>query len=368
MLSEQIERLFYDNGYYKIASNLPEYTFYYRKENQGITVLFVIDYRQGLYISEDQYTHLKHKIAGFMNERGAEAVHILTLILSSDTEKAKKLCIRDSFCWMIDTGSRRLIIHENQVSDFYGWKGMLEEFLACPPQGEDMQEYGGMPQSGTADGKSEGKNAGRKFWSRERTAGTSWVTIGLVAVNVILFLICTFTGELLYNIGAVSVREVLEDGSYYRILSSMFLHWDINHLFSNMIVLYYIGEIVEKKTGHLSYALIYFLSGIVGNVFSMGYELLSGQYYSSVGASGAVFGVEGALFLLLIIHRGKMEHMTVGRMAFSIAFSLYCGFTAASVNNAAHIGGVLMGFAAAAVIMMLRPHAGTGKDRGINES
>lgn len=374
MLSEQMEQLFYGNGYYKIASNLPEYTFYCRKENQGTTILFVIDYRQGLWVSEDQYAHLKHRIAGFMKEKGEEDVHILTLILSADTEKAKKLCISDSFCWMIDVVSKRLIIHENQVPDFYGWKGLLEEYLAVLQQDENRSGDGGMenpgnpPESGGTGGNFGGGKSGRKYRSRRQIAEMSWVTVGLVAVNVIVFLICTFTGDLLYNIGAVSVRDVLEEGAYYQVLSSMFLHWDVNHLFSNMIVLYYIGEIVEKKTGHLSYALIYFLSGIMGNVFSMGYELLTEQYYSSAGASGAVFGVEGALFLLLIIHRGKMEQMTVGRLAFSIVFSLYCGFTSAGVNNAAHIGGVLMGFAVTAVIMMLRPHAGTGKDRGFNES
>ena len=58
----------------------------------------MIDYRQGLWVSEDQYAHLKHRIAGFMKEKGEEDVHILTLILSADTEKAKKLCISDSFC------------------------------------------------------------------------------------------------------------------------------------------------------------------------------------------------------------------------------------------------------------------------------
>ena len=100
----------------------------------------------------------------------------------------------------------------------------------------------------------------------------------------------------------------------------------------------------------------------------MGYELLSGDYISSVGASGAVFGVEGALLLLVILQRGRMESVTISLMVFVIAFSLYCGFTSTDVNNAAHIGGVLMGFALAACFCMLRPYFRTGKDEGINEN
>ena len=192
-------------------------------------------------------------------------------------------------------------------------------------------------------------------WSRGRIARMPWVNICLVAVNVIVFLICTFTGELLYNKGAFGVSEIMADGSYYRMITSMFLHVDTQHLFNNMIILFFVGEIVEKKVGHIPYVVIYFLSGIAGDVFSMGYELLSGDYYSSVGASGAVFGVEGALFLLVLLNRGKLESITMGRMAFAILFSLYCGFTDTNTNNAAHVGGILMGFAAAALIMFLRP-------------
>ena len=354
----QIENLFYSAGYDKISTNLSEYAFYYRKESQGITAIFVIDYHKGIYISEEQYAHMKEKGAEFLRAGGETDVHMLSLILSEDTDTAKKLCVSDSFCWMIDMGSNRLIIHENQVADFYGWKTILEEFMTNPSY-----------DAGYADAPQEqGQAPKRHKWTAERIAAMPWVNICLVAVNVIVFLICTFSGELLYNKGAFGVKEVIEDGSYYRMITSMFLHADVQHLFSNMIVLYYVGEIVERKMGHIPYVVLYFLSGIAGNVFSMGYELLLRDYYSSVGASGAVFGVEGAMLFLVILNHGRLEYMTLGRLAFAILFSLYSGFTSTNVNNAAHIGGVLMGFAAAAVIMIMRPQTGTRKDRDFNEN
>ena len=334
---DRLENLFFEQGYGKIPSNLPEFNFYCHREVQGINVLHVIDYRQGLYISDDQYTHLKERIGMFFRDRGEQEIHVMTLVLCDDTEKARKLCENDRFCWIIDTREYRLLIHETQTADFYGWKEILEEYLfALIRESVEAAEPAG---------KSEKADYPRNV---------SWVNAALVAVNVIIFLICTFTGDLLYNKGAFQLRALWQ-GEWYRLFTSMFLHWNVEHLFSNMIVLYYVGEIVEKKVGHIPYVIIYFLSGIAGDIFSMGYELLSGDYYSSVGASGAVFGVEGALLLLMILHRGKMEHMTVSRLVFAIAFSLYCGFTGSYVNNAAHIGGVLMGFVAAAVIVMLCP-------------
>ncbi len=327
----RLENLFFEQGYGKIPSNLPEFNFYCRREVQGITVLHVIDYRQGLYISTDQYTHLKEQIEAFFRDRGEREVHVMTLILSEDTEKAKKLCGGDGFCWVIDSREYRLLIHETQAADFYGWKDILEEFLFS------------LAREGAA---ATGEKAAPK--KRVDWRALSWVNIILVALNVIIFLICTFTGDLLYNKGAFQLRALWQ-GEWYRLFTSMFLHWNVEHLFSNMIVLYYVGAIVERRLGAVSYTALYVLSGLAGNIFSMGYELFTNAYGSSAGASGAVFGVEGALLFLVMAHRGKLEYMTAGRVAFAIAFSLYCGFTSPGVNNAAHVGGVLMGFATAAV-------------------
>lgn len=274
----------------------------------------------------------------------------MSLILCTDTQKAKKLCLCDSFCWMIDTIADKLIIHESQVSDFYGWKGILEDFLF---------DLSNRPKESFAK---EERNIGKNRRNQKGIGRFSLVNIILVSVNVILFLICTFTGDMLYNKGALSVMYIVEDKAYYRVISSMFLHWDVRHLFSNMIVLYYVGEIVERRIGHLPYAIVYFFAGIAGNIFSMGYELFAGEYALSAGASGAVFGVEGALLFLVIMHRGRLESMTIGRVAFAIAFSLYCGFTSSGVNNAAHVGGVLMGFVLAAIICIVFSHGRIRKD------
>lgn len=330
---ERLESLFFDHGYDKISSNLPEFNFYCHKERQGVNVLYVIDYRQGLYISRDQYVHMKEKISEFFHNKGVGEPRVMTLILCTDTEKARELCENDTLCWMIDAQAYRLIIHETQVSDFYGWKDLLEEYLF----------------SLTQERREKAEPVGELKKTRNLRV-LSWANIILVVINVIVFLICTFTGDLLYNRGAFNVEGLL-DGQFYLLFTSMFLHWNIEHLFSNMIVLYYVGAIVERELGTFPYLALYLLSGLAGNIFSMGYEMFAHLYGNSVGASGAVFGVEGALLLLVMTHRGRLESMTVGRVAFAVAFSLYCGFTSAGVNNAAHVGGVLMGFAAAAVIV-----------------
>ena len=344
MIMGQIENLMTEQGFCKVPSNLPEFTFFFRKESTYVNVLHVIEYKPEFYLTEDQYVHIKEKILDFFREKGFHEVHILSLLIGADIDRARKLCGNDTFCWLIDSVKNRLIIYENQTADFYGMRGILENFLdviSKTPCEErryaDEQENLGYTDSGTDCFRS------------------CLVNILLVAANVLLFLLCTFTGERVYNIGDFSVMDLIQKGEWYRMLTSMFLHAGIGHLVSNMLILYYIGNAVEKRIGHILYLFLYVISGLVGNVFSAGYELLTSRFVGSIGASGAVFGVEGALLALALIYRGKFAEITAGRIAFSIVFSLYCGFTSSNVDNAAHIGGLLTGFLLAGILWLLTP-------------
>lgn len=176
----------------------------------------------------------------------------------------------------------------------------------------------------------------------------------LVAANVIVYLICTFTGNLLYNIGELDAAAVLLRGEYGRIIYSMFLHAGIDHLFNNMVILFFLGAMIEKVTGHIQFLLIYLLSGIGANICSLLYKVMTMDSMASVGASGAIFGLDGVLLAWILFDRQAMPDVTPRRVLLMIALSLYSGFTAHNIDNAAHVGGLLTGFAAGALLCALR--------------
>lgn len=176
----------------------------------------------------------------------------------------------------------------------------------------------------------------------------------LVAVNVIVYLICTFTGNLLYNIGELDAAAVLLRGEYGRIIYSMFLHAGIDHLFNNMVILFFLGAMIEKVTGHIQFLLIYLLSGIGANICSLLYKVMTMDSMASVGASGAIFGLDGVLLAWILLDRQAMPDVTPRRVLLMIVLSLYSGFTAHNIDNAAHVGGLLTGFAAGALLCALR--------------
>lgn len=184
-------------------------------------------------------------------------------------------------------------------------------------------------------------------------------TIVIIAVNVIVFLYLSLYGmteDSLYMLqhGALYVPVVLQDGEYYRLVTSMFLHFGFSHLLNNMVMLFLMGWILECETGSVKFLLIYLLSGLGGNLLYIVYAVRSGKYAVSAGASGAVFGIIGALLYIAIRNRGRIGNITGRGIAFMILCSLYYGYSSTSVNNLAHIGGLCTGFLAAVLLYRKR--------------
>ena len=198
------------------------------------------------------------------------------------------------------------------------------------------------------------------------------VTLVLLVLNIVGYIFCTQMGEVVYTIGSMNAEKILVAHEYYRFLTSVFLHADIEHLVSNMIFLFGLGQMVEQVTGHISFSIVYLLSGFGGSIFSILYAVLTGKIYDAVGASGAIFGLVGALFILVVARdlkrrshsqgtveildqrgrqiSGAYESVSVGRIIFAVVYMIYSGSRAAGVDNAAHVGGLLCGIMIMAVI------------------
>ncbi|MDO4292308.1 MAG: rhomboid family intramembrane serine protease [Eubacteriales bacterium] len=181
----------------------------------------------------------------------------------------------------------------------------------------------------------------------------------LVGINVIVFLAGTVApklGSWMTAQGSFSVVYLLYgQGGAYRLVTSAFLHADIEHLINNMLLLYCCGDIVERSLGRLRFLILYFGSAVCGNLLSAAFELSTGSFYSSIGASGAVFGLTGALLFLVIARSRAAAHISLQRALIAVFLSLYAGFAGAYVNNAAHVGGLLSGFLLGFLLSVIPP-------------
>ena len=180
------------------------------------------------------------------------------------------------------------------------------------------------------------------------------VTVLLILINTLIFLVVEFTGgsengQHMLECGAYAPL-ILEQGQWYRMFSSMFLHFGAPHLINNMLVLFVLGQRLEPVTGKIKFFLIYIFGGLGGNMLSLFFDMYAGNASLSAGASGAVFAVMGGMIYVIIRHRGRVADLTVRQMLIMAAFSLYFGFASEGVDNVAHIGGLLSGFLIAVIL------------------
>jgi membrane associated rhomboid family serine protease len=170
----------------------------------------------------------------------------------------------------------------------------------------------------------------------------------MVVANIIVFIVLELQGSTLdtkymLNSGAALAPLIVDYGQYYRLFTSMFLHFGIEHLFNNMLVLFFLGDNLERAVGKVKFVIIYLFSGLGASALSCAYHYLRGEVVVSAGASGAVFGVIGALLYVVIINKGRLEDMTSTRIGLLVLFSLYHGFSESGIDNMAHIGGFVCG-------------------------
>lgn len=173
------------------------------------------------------------------------------------------------------------------------------------------------------------------------------ITILLVALNGLLFLGPDLLGvpasldQVLLG-GSVTLWNI-ENGEYYRVLTAMFLHFDINHLMGNMLILAVLGYRLERILGHIPYLILYLISGVGANMLTFLSYLLQADYHVlSAGASGAIFGVCGGMFAVAMVGR-EAEGITSSQMLLLILLTLFSGYLSAEVNNLAHLSGLLFG-------------------------
>ena len=191
------------------------------------------------------------------------------------------------------------------------------------------------------------------------TAFSIIATLILAGINVVVFFVLDALGDLsdarfMAEHGAMYVPYVIGYGKWYTLITSMFVHFGISHLANNMLLLVGVGNYMERLMGRWKFVSCYLISGLCGNIVSMLYDLRSGEYAVSAGASGAVFGIIGGLLWIVLRNKGRVANLTTRGLIFMIALSLYFGFTSAGIDNAAHIGGLLCGFVCSMIVYRKR--------------
>jgi membrane associated rhomboid family serine protease len=166
----------------------------------------------------------------------------------------------------------------------------------------------------------------------------------LIAINVIVFLVEVLKNgggfsigtETIYEMGGLFGPAIGELGDWWRLITSGFLHVSVFHIGFNMLLLFFMGRLLEPAIGTLRFVVLYFAALLTGSFVAL---LLSPETLSA-GASGAIFGLLGATF---VVARGRNMDAVAGEIGLLIVFNLVYSFAVSGISIGAHIGGLAGG-------------------------
>jgi len=181
-------------------------------------------------------------------------------------------------------------------------------------------------------------------------------TTKIIAINIVFFLIATIA--ILINPNFISYialnpSNILHGNYLWTIVTSMFMHGGVFHLFANMMSLFFLGGLLERIIGRKRFLWIYMISGIIASLFFVGiaYIFNSDLNISAVGASGAIFGVAGMLAVLTpkmkvyILFIPIALPMWLGVILILVVLWIISAAFSLPIGNLAHLGGLLTGLA-----------------------
>ncbi|SFV52037.1 FIG056164: rhomboid family serine protease [hydrothermal vent metagenome] len=183
------------------------------------------------------------------------------------------------------------------------------------------------------------------------------ITYTIIAINLVFYIISILhTGEIvdipargLVDLGAIFGPQVVLGGDWWRLVTAMFLHGGMTHILMNMFSLYIIGRPIEINFSPMHYITIYLITGILGGLTSIYFHPVT----VAIGASGAIFGIFGALAGELLVFRenlGRNGQAILKDFGIIIGINILIGLSIPNIDMSAHAGGLLSGLVGGFVV------------------
>ena len=267
----------------------------------------------------------------------------LLVILTPDSSASRQKLGEDVPFWLVDSRKKNLMIYDDQPGTFLDARTVIESRLTSVPW---------------------------KNLFKQMKILLSPVNVGLILACIAIFIFQKiFSGDdgidTLVRYGAMHSTSFFEKNEYWTALTHIFLHGSFQHLFFNMVTQLYVGKPLEVLLGRVKFVLTYLLSGIGAGMISLALYIHNGENVYSLGASGAISGLCGALLCILFLNRHRLQKVPYLRYLIFLGIVVTNGINTPGVNWMAHASGAVLGIILALLlygIPKLRGQAGAPSD------
>ena len=315
-------------GYMRIRAAEPQIGVVYKLTENGICYLCFFDDTEGFVKPGMVKTVLANTAAILsgsekLRSYSEKGMSGLAVLLTNDPSHTRQSLADGEAYWLIHQPTKRLMVFDDQPGDFYEARQCIEDYLS---------------------------QNGLMLVLSQMKVLLSPVNISLILINILIFVVMELAGStensaFMEKCGALVPIEIMAGKRLYTLFTSAFLHFGVTHLACNMISLLYLGRPLEKALGSFRYLLLYIISALGGNIISVFWYVYAGDpFVVSAGASGAICGVAGGLAFIMLKQRRQNKGFSFIRWLIFVALIAGQGIGDDSVNNAAHIGGMITGF------------------------
>ena len=339
-----LEQFFIDEKYESVEINIEDLKVFIKAD----VIYSVLDLSQVDNITQEQMNNMFNQLYKAILEARSNINKSVIIACSEDVEYVSNLYMNmdkkydiEEAKILFDINSKRVMQERDSLEEGYKVCNDIVNYLNNYVLENGIEET-------SQDTKTVLKKAIKKTWAH------------LMIINTIIFLVLNFVDAKVYEEimmkFSLNWRYVINNNQWYRIFTSTFLHWSMDHLFNNMISLWAIGSYLEEKIGRKWVIISYFVTGIIAGLVSMGYNMKLGNDVYSAGASGAIFGLIGMLLAVLVMARNSKDKISGKRLLIYVFIVGWIQLSDTQVDNAAHIGGLLAGIITGIIYTLSRLH------------
>lgn len=301
----------------------------YRKDGAIIYHFILIDTDRA-----ENYSEIYNSVVKQIRENGKESAVVGIFYADKADERLISYCTVDTdiysgnmdIRWIVEKDSDSPVIYGSQVSKIID----LNE-LICKALRDEKSSDEAVSVSSIYDEKKEQYRENIK-------SKNCFLTYGLIGINILIMLLC-YAVPNLSDMCAVSYEKVV-GGEWYRLFTYMFMHGGLVHLFGNCFSLYIIGSRAEIFYGKKDFALIYFMSGVIGGLLSV---IGNGMGVYAVGASAAICGLLGAVMCYAFFKKTSLGGLDWFTLVIFAIVAVGSGALEEEIDNWGHLGGMLGG-------------------------
>lgn len=315
MGTNNLDLLMTNEEYQRFSWGYHSITGYMRYDGDELKIMMVVNNTGLKCYSGEELNEIEASMREHFHNQGVDRIEVLFVVYSNNIARDQEICDNVQ-CWLADIREKRILLDRRNISDFTSLYERVEKAAFVESEYENKKII-------------------------------PWVTIAIIITNIVVFGYMESIGSttddyFMLMHGASFWKWEIEYNEYYRLFTCMFLHFGVGHLMNNMFTLYIIGSQAERIFGWGKYTIIYVGTGLLSGVSSTIIHMLIGDPVISAGASGAIYGVMGAVVAAIWLNRRK-NSIFQPRLLIVIVLLCYSGFTGTQVDNAAHIGGFISG-------------------------